>query len=140
MKIKKIFIFLIASANLMFGQIGVKNTFKLAYEASNSSTVNNIFLGNGIIDLLVNNDEVWAATGYGLNKTLNEGIDWQTFDSDAYNSKGGISALAAMDSNTIWMATAFDTSAQDEDLSAGGGLSYTQDGGLTWIHDWKLQG
>jgi len=133
-KIQKILIFLIICVNILFGQIGVKNSFKLVHEASTISTINNTFLGNGIIDLLVNNNELWAATGYGLNKTVNEGIDWQTFDSDAYNSKGGISAMAAMDSNTIWIATAFDTSAQGEDLSAGGGLSYTQDGGLIWNH------
>ena len=68
---------------LVFAQIGVKNSFKLAQEASANSSVDNVFLGNGIIDLLVNGDEVWAATGYGLNKSVNEGNEWQTFDSDA---------------------------------------------------------
>jgi hypothetical protein len=132
MKIK-IFI-IIFSAMQAFAQIGVKNSFKLADELSKDPAVNNTFLGNGIIDLLVNNSELWAATGYGLNRTISEGEDWITFNSADYLSKGGISAMAAMDNNTIWIATAFDTSAQGEDLSAGGGLSYTQDGGSSWTH------
>jgi len=128
--IKILFVF----SALVQAQIGVTNSFKLAQEIKSTSAVNNAFLGNGIIDLLINGDDVWAATGYGLNKSANEGVSWDSFDAEDYNSKGGLSALALMDSNTIWIATAFDTTAQDEDLSAGGGLSYTQDGGLSWTH------
>ncbi len=38
-------------------------------------------------------------------------------------------------SNTLWIATSFDTLTGDEgSLPAGGGLSFTRDGGRTWDH------
>jgi hypothetical protein len=131
-KIIKAFYFLFLLFFFCQAQIGVNRSYNFISENEN---VNQAFLGNGIVDILVNGGEVWVATGYGLNRSINEGITWQTFNSTAYNSKGGITAIAAMDSQTIWIATAFDTSASGEDdLTAGGGLSYTQDGGLTWQH------
>ena len=115
----------------VYGQIGLKKSYNLAGEASIASQA---FLGNGIVDLSIRDSVVWAATGFGLNKSINEGVSWQTFESDAYLSKGGVSAMGYMNDSTLWIATAFDTSAQDDDLAAGGGLSYTRDGGLTWTH------
>jgi len=114
-----------------FAQIGVKKSYNFATE---TESVNQAFLGNGVVDLSVKDSIIWAATGFGLNKSIDEGVSWQTFEPDAYNSKGGISAMGYMDDSTLWIATAFDTSAQDDDLAAGGGLSYTKDGGLTWTH------
>lgn len=117
--------------NLSFSQIGVQKSFNFASE---TAEINQAFLGNGIVDILVNGNTVWAATGYGLNKSINEGLSWQSLTSAHYKSKGGITAIAAMDNETVWIATAFDTSAQGDDLTAGGGLSYTPDNGDNWIH------
>ncbi|MCP4411418.1 MAG: hypothetical protein GY808_02435, partial [Gammaproteobacteria bacterium] len=113
------------------GQIGMKKSYNLAGETSIASQS---FLGNGIIDLAIRDSIVWAATGFGLNKSINEGASWQIFESADYQSKGGISAMGYMDDSTLWIATAFDTSAQDDDLAAGGGFSFTRDGGLSWLH------
>lgn len=126
-------IFVFVLVNYLFSQIGVKNNFKLLSDESFTEAVDNVFLGNGVIDLAINGNEVLAATGFGLNKSVDEGITWQAFNAKDYKSKGGISALNIMDT-TIWIATAFDTSANGEDLSAGGGLSYSRDDGQTWTH------
>lgn len=128
LKICLIFLFVCGKT---FGQIGVKKSYNLASETQRA---NQAFLGNGIVDLIARDNVVWAATGFGLNKSTNEGTSWQTFEAGAYLSKGGISAMGFMDDSTLWIATAFDTSAQDDDFSAGGGLSYSRDGGLTWSH------
>ena len=115
----------------VFAQIGVRNSFKMTHE---QVAVSQPFLGNGIVDIVVNDSLVWAATGFGVNKTINEGDSWEVFDSDDYLAKGGLSALAYMGDSVLWIAAAFDTSAQGDDLSAGGGLSFTTDNGASWTH------
>lgn len=130
----KLVYILLLTIGFSFSQIGIKNNFRFKMESASNTSATNAFLGNGIIDLVTNKNNLWAATGYGLNKSANEGMDWISFESDNYKSKGGVSALAVMDSSVLWIATAFDTSAGGEDLSAGGGLSYTLDGGLNWTH------
>ncbi|MBD3225065.1 MAG: hypothetical protein GF313_10080 [Caldithrix sp.] len=90
--------------------------------------------GNGIVDLLVHQNRVYAATGYGLNVTADFGESWQTFYPRDYKGKGGISAMGFMDDSTLWVASAFDTTVSDDNLPAGGGLSYTRDFGQTWQH------
>ncbi|MEJ2055952.1 MAG: hypothetical protein P8X42_18725, partial [Calditrichaceae bacterium] len=87
-----------------------------------------------ILHLLARDSILWAASGYALNKTTDGGENWQIFTRDQHKSKGGISAIGYMDDQTLWIATAFDTSAAGDDLSAGGGLSYTRDNGATWTH------
>jgi len=130
--INKIFLlFSVLIISNTHAQIGVKNSFLLASESIRSS---DSFLGNGIVDILVKDNIVWAATGFGLNKSTNQGQTWESFSAGNYNSKGGVTAMTFMDDSTLWLATAFDTTAGDDDLSAGGGLSYTRDGGLTWTH------
>ncbi len=90
--------------------------------------------GNGIVDLLAKDSLIWAASGYGLNMSSDQGKTWKTFYSRDYKAKGGVSAMGYMDDSTLWIATAFDTSVISDDLPAGGGLSYTRDGGETWTY------
>ncbi len=94
--------------------------------------------GNGIVDLVVQNDStLWAATGYGLSKAIvhsNGSIEWHSFSEKNYLGKGGVSAMALKGDSVLWIATAFDTVAQGSELPAGGGLSFTKDGGKTWKH------
>ena len=42
--------------------------------------------------------------------------------------------MAIMEDSILWIASAYDTVAQGEDLPVGGGLSYTKDSGETWAH------
>ncbi len=100
----------------------------------------NTLYGNGIVDIVTKDDTVWVATGYGLSKAVynpqTNDWNWTTFTSSDFVGKGGVSAMGYMDARTFWIATAFDTvtSAADESLPAGSGLSYTRDGGKTWHH------
>jgi hypothetical protein len=89
--------------------------------------------GNGIIDILIENDVVWVATGNGLNKTTDGGQTWITYDHRHGLGYGGVSAIA-IHNNVVWVATAYDTTVQDEDLPIGGGLSYSTDWGVSWAH------
>jgi hypothetical protein len=127
--LKSVLIFISGLTIAASAQIGVKKSFQFTQE---SASPGQAFLGNGIVDLLTNQNSIWAATGFGLNGSFDQGKTWQTFTSDQYLAKGGISAMNFMDDSTLWIAAAFDTTAQDEDLPAGGGLSYTEDSGQTW--------
>ena len=115
-----------------FSQILVKN----GYHFQNSPVpVQEGILGNGIVDILVKDSLIWAATGFGLNKTTNSGDNWTRFTSNNYVGKGGVTAMTFMDEQTLWIATSFDTLTGDEgSLPAGGGISYTRDDGQTWTH------
>jgi len=127
-----LFLFLIIFGQQVQAQVLRPGNFQLNTFAATGS---GIILGNGIIDILAQDSLVWVATGFGLSKTSSGGLSWQTFNSAAYQSKGGISALTFMDDSTLWIATAFDTTVSDgSELPAGGGLSYTRDGGKSWTH------
>jgi hypothetical protein len=116
----------------LYGQAFYKQSFSLGDEENGGT--GGYLLGNGIVDMLVQDSVLWASTGFGLNRTGDAGITWTSFTTADYIGKGGISSMAFMDDSTLWVATAFDTTAQDEDLPAGGGLSYTRNGGETWFH------
>jgi hypothetical protein len=133
---KHIFILLILSGlGLLQAQSLLKSSYRLQGEGAAS---NGRLIGNGIVDLLPKDSLIWAATGYGLNLgNYNEQAQdwvWETYRTKEYIGKGGVSAMGYMDDSTLWIATAFDTTAQDEELPAGGGLSYTRDNGKSWTH------
>ena len=119
----------------LFGQGIQTKTYKMAGELDDQHYSGSL-KGYGIIDLLVqDSSRLWAASGYALNKTGDGGEHWQIYTKEHHKSKGGISAISFMEKKqTLWIATAFDTTARNEELSAGGGLSYTQDNGANWIH------
>ena len=115
-----------------FTQVLYKDAYKIY---TSPKLVQNGILGNGIVDILVKDSVVWIATGFGLNKTIDEGDSWTQFTTHNYIGKGGVTAMTYMDEQTLWIATSFDTITGDEgSLAAGGGLSYTRDGGQTWDH------
>lgn len=119
--------------NLVLGQSILKQTFRLQNDAEDQPIGEELH-GYGIVDLVARDSIVWAASGYALNKTIDGGRYWQIFKSGDYIGKGGISALAYMDDSTLWIATAYDTTVRGDNLTAGGGLSFTRDGGKTWTH------
>jgi photosystem II stability/assembly factor-like uncharacterized protein len=131
MKILLISLFLIS---VVFGQVLKKDGFLLAHNNVEPGD-SEILLGNGVIDLITIQDSiVLAGTGYGLNLTADDGESWHNFTSKHYKGKGGIAAIAPMDDSTFWISSAYDSLINEEDLPVGGGLSYTQDFGKTWIH------
>ena len=131
---KKFILFsIILAMTGLLGQSIQTKTFKLADELDDQPYSSSL-KGYGIIDLLVKDTLLWAASGYALNKTNDDGSNWQIYTTEQHKSKGGVAAMAYMDAQTLWISTAFDTTASGEDLSAGGGLSYTRDNGSTWTH------
>lgn len=119
--------------SILYGQGIQTKTFKIAKEMDDQPYSASL-KGYGIIDLVASDSLLWAASGYALNKTSDGGENWQIYTKDQHKSKGGISAIGYMDEQTLWIATAFDTTARGEELSAGGGLSYTRDNGASWTH------
>ncbi len=117
----------------IYGQGIQIKAFKMA-EEMNDQPYSSRLKGYGIVDLLTKDSLLWAASGYALNKTSDGGEHWQIYTSEQYISKGGVTAIGYMDKQTLWIASAFDTTAAGEDLSAGGGLSYTRDKGASWTH------
>ena len=90
--------------------------------------------GNSVTDIFVNGDAVWLGTGAGLSKTIDGGETWQNFGHADGLGRGGVSAIA-LTGDTIWVATAFDSLTKDAGrLPAGGGLSWSTDGGQTWTY------
>jgi len=128
---KTIFFLLICICIQVYGQAFYSQSFRLGEKAVGET---GYLLGNGIVDMLARDSVVWASTGFGLNRTEDAGYSWESFTPADFIGKGGVSAMAFMDDSTLWIATAFDTLAQEEDLPAGGGISYTRDQGKTWTH------
>ena len=92
-------------------------------------------VGNGVTDIAISDGVIWLGTGRGLSRSTDSGQTWESFDRAHGLGKGGVSALW-VNGDTVWVATAFDTLTEvsDDPLSAGGGLSYSLDGGETWNH------
>lgn len=87
---------------------------------------------NAINDILVVGNAVWVAAGSGLSRTADLGLSWTQVTPSNGLGRGGVSALAERN-GVIWVATAFDTTVvEGAALPAGGGLSYSADGGNTW--------
>jgi ligand-binding sensor domain-containing protein len=128
----KSILFVLITCSIVMSQHIAEQGFMLNLNASQKE--DSYLLGNGIIDMLVKDSVFWAGTGYGLNKTESWGEKWQTFREFQHKSKGGIAAMAYTNENTIWISTAFDTTANDQTIIAGGGLSFSTDGGQTWTH------
>ncbi|HGY54433.1 MAG TPA: hypothetical protein ENK44_01900 [Caldithrix abyssi] len=131
---KQILILVLLASAISWGQGILSKTYLLKENSSEDYIFDGFLYGNGIVDLLATDSLVWAATGYGLNKSADDGATWQNFRTVHYGGKGGVAAMGYMDEQTFWISTAFDTVAQDQEMAAGGGLSYTRDGGATWTH------
>lgn len=87
---------------------------------------------NAVTDIVVAGTQVWVGTGGGLSVSDDGGKTWRSYGAAHGLGKGGISALVVR-GDTIWTATAFDTVITNIGaLPAGGGLSYSTDGGRTW--------
>ncbi len=129
---------------LLFSLMQAQSFNKTSYALQSDENFSNDGLyGNGIVDMIVRDSVLWAATGYGLNKAVyNSAADtwvWKSYRTEQYGGKGGVTAMGYMDGSTFWIATAFDTTIREDsdeaaDLPAGSGLSYTRDGGESWTH------
>ncbi|MEJ2635134.1 MAG: hypothetical protein P8184_07555 [Calditrichia bacterium] len=95
----------------------------------------NGLIGNSITDLVWHGSSLYVGTGYGLSITDDGGDSWQNLTTKDYSGKGGISAMTFGPDGTLWIATGFDTTVQDDQsLSAGGGLHYLVPGSDEWVY------
>ena len=124
-RMKIFFLVFLLTTTIVHSQVLKPISFNLT---ENESPVERI-LSNSVIDIQASDGVVWFATGKGVSKTPDGGDNWFTYTRDHGLGKGGISALAVRDS-IIWVATAFDTTVGV--VGAGGGLSYSTDGGNSW--------
>ena len=85
---------------------------------------------NSINDILIKGNDVWIGSR-DLSRTNDNGSTWISYPEANKQSKGGISAIA-VSHDTIWVATAFDTTTEFGHFDAGGGLSFSTDNGATW--------
>jgi len=91
---------------------------------------------NNVNDLVIYSHGLLAGTGEGLLLTVDRGASWVLFDKEHGLGKGGVSAVIVKN-DTIWVATAFDTTTKLGKYEAGGGISWSPDNGETW--NWCAQ-
>ena len=89
-------------------------------------------LSNSILDIITIGDTVWLGTSRGVSVSFDRGESWDNFFGTSVLGTDNISALG-YDNGTIWAATATTVEGvAGESVSAGTGLNYTTDNGLTW--------
>ena len=120
---------LIICFNNGYSQILSKKSYKFDAEPISG------FKSNSITDIVAVNDTIiWMGTSKGISRTEDGGQTWKTYSDKHGLGRGGVSAIAWNDT-IIWVATAFDSvQPGGEHLAAGGGLSYSKNGGATWAH------
>lgn len=108
-----------------FGQRLQKDSYRMSGDFSAGPA------GNGMIDLLIRDDVLYAAGDEGIAFTDDLGQTWTRATHENGIGKGGVSALDVRD-GLIWIATGYDTLIDKEGLPAGGGVGYSEDSGQTW--------
>ncbi len=121
-----IFLSILLFSGIVSGQVA--KSFSLQESAADRSGL----VGNGITDLKSFDGILLLGTGFGLSVTADDGESWMNYTPDDYGGRGGISAMDVGDDGTIWVATAFDTTVEEGDLSAGGGIRYLEPGSSEW--------
>jgi hypothetical protein len=95
--------------------------------------------GAEISDIVWSGRYLWVATEQGLARLdpeLGDGLSqehWLTFTQLNGLGQGAVSALDAV-GDTVWVGTIFNESLGGQQVQVGDGLTYSHDGGLTWVH------
>jgi len=88
---------------------------------------------NYVSDILISGGDIWFGTGGGLSLSEDGGLTFTNFSGRSGMGKGAASSLTYYE-GVIWVATGYDTLISGDHLDAGGGLSWSDDKGLTWHH------
>ncbi|HDP67206.1 MAG TPA: hypothetical protein ENN20_01750 [Candidatus Marinimicrobia bacterium] len=110
--------------------------FRLSKPFLNDDSVVYEGLGsNGVTQIVPQGDSlIWYATGGGLSRTGDFGTTFYTYYSGESNlPKGGISAIAVLDS-IIVVAAVFDSTTIEGSMQTGGGLAYSKNYGRSWTY------
>lgn len=132
MKKYLLLLFLIFTAEHLQAQVLLKSTWIMdhpqPYTELKSNGISNMFVQN-----FQDSSLIWLGTGSGLSKYNTSTQEWETFTQKHGLGKGGVSAFLVAD-DIIWVATVFDTTTSLGTFQAGGGLSYSLNGGTDWKH------
>jgi len=89
-------------------------------------------LSNSILDIIAIGDTIWLGTSRGVSVSFDRGETWENFYGTSPFGTDNASALG-YDNGIVWAATATTVEGvAGESVSAGTGLKYTNDNGLTW--------
>ncbi len=102
-------------------------------ETTQEAPDRNGLVGNSVTDLVWFNGTLYAAGGRGISATANSGQSWQHWTTREYGGRGGVSALTVAADGTVWIATAYDTTIDGNNLQVGGGLRYLSPGSEEWV-------
>ena len=95
--------------------------------------------GAEISDIVWSGRYLWVATEQGLARLdpeMGDGLSqqhWLTFTELNGLGRGAVSALAAV-GDTVWVGTVFVETLGGQQVQIGDGLSYSNDGGINWVH------
>lgn len=107
--------------------------FKPRFELGASPILSSRPSGNFIGTITIRSDTALVDGGGLLNRSVDFGTTWEIFASSDGIGKGSVAAITVHRS-AIFLTTIFDTSVTPEPTSgAGGGISYSIDGGATWL-------
>ena len=132
MTLKLLLIFLIFFIGNLYSQITPESysliqSENLLLKGSSSNP-----LSNSILDIIAIGDTVWLGTSRGVSVSFDRGESWDNFYGTSVFGTDNISAIG-YDNGTFWAATATTVEGvAGESVSAGTGLKYTTDNGLTW--------
>ncbi len=125
----KILFLVIISANFVYSQLLPKD-FRFG-KNSLSKTEDVLPTSNNIEDILIVGDTVWLATGNGLSRSTDNGETWTNyFGTEAFGSESV--ATLGYYKGTIWVSTWHFEEGIGEDVPAGSGLRFSNDGGDNW--------
>ena len=133
MNIKSLLILLIPISTLI-AQIKpeVYNLIQDGKSLQKTTSVNPV--SNSILDIIAIGDTVWLGTSRGVSVSYDRGVSWTNFYNSSPFGTDNVSAIG-YDKYTgmFWAATAKSVEGVGgEDVSAGTGLKFTSDNGLTW--------
>lgn len=105
----------------------------LAQPALSVSTVmSSLPISNGDSHFEVSGDTLWFGTEKGINRSIDHGATWETFDDKKFDHPGV--ASLAIQGDRIWAGTVFNETTGDGFVQTGSGYSVSSDRGATWIH------
>lgn len=107
--------------------------FRPRFELSSAAIVSNRPSGNFIGVITVHDDTVWMDASGLLNRSTDRGETWTIFNSSDGIGKGGIASIFAR-TGAVFLTTIHDTSVSPPATNgAGGGITYSFDGGQNWL-------
>jgi ligand-binding sensor domain-containing protein len=129
---KLLFVFFLFFIRNLNAQISPEQYYITDDEKTLFKGNSNLPASNSILDIITIGDTVWLGTSRGVSVSFDRGESWDNFYGTSVFGTDNTSAIG-YDNGTFWAATAKSVEGvAGESVSAGTGLKYTTDNGLTW--------